>query len=157
MGKRRRSREAAYQMAYASELSRGRSQDVLVTARLMADGDLQPLDAFAGQLLEWLDEHLERIDRAIAAALKNWSPERLSSPDRALLRLAVAELMYSRDIPERVTMNEYIELAKKYGDAESARFINGVLDGVVKQRRGEGQDEGAKDKTPQKEQSVGSS
>jgi transcription antitermination factor NusB len=75
-------------------------------------------------------EHKEAIDHALAAVIENYAPQRVDPVDRAILRLATNELQMSNDIPRAVTINEAIEIAKKYGSSDSARFINGVLDAV---------------------------
>jgi N utilization substance protein B len=85
------------------------------------------------RLVSAVDEHLNDIDRAVAAALTNWRPERLSAIDRNLLRLGAAELMWIDDVPPLVTLQEAILLAEKYGTAESPRFVNGVLDALMRQ------------------------
>jgi transcription antitermination protein NusB len=73
----------------------------------------------------------ELIDAIVADVLEHWSLTRLSRIDHSILRLAVYELLRMQDIPARVTIDEAIELAKTYGDQDSSRFINGVLDQVA--------------------------
>ena len=68
----------------------------------------------------------------IAEVLERWRPERLGATDRALLRLGCAELLYIHDIPIKVTLDEYIELAREFGDDSSAAFVNGILDAIHK-------------------------
>ncbi len=77
-------------------------------------------------------ENVSDIDSIISNSLKNWKIERISRVNRALLRLAVTEIRYFDDIPEKVSINEAIELAKPYGDDESPSFINGVLANIIK-------------------------
>ena len=72
-------------------------------------------------------EKLEEIDAAIGEASKGWKVSRMAKVDLALLRLAVYEMKYEEDIPSKVSINEAVELAKKYGADESASFVNGVL------------------------------
>lgn len=71
--------------------------------------------------------NLALIDEKIAGSLKNWKIERISAVNKAILRLAITEILYSDDVPDKVAINEAIELAKPYGDDESPAFINGVL------------------------------
>lgn len=75
-------------------------------------------------------KHKEGIDQALGAVIENYAPQRVDPVDRAILRLATYELQMSKDIPRAVTINEAIEIAKKYGSSDSARFINGVLDAI---------------------------
>lgn len=83
-------------------------------------------------LLDLLDENLTQIDQRLAAALDNWSLERLSAIDRAVLRIGAVELLECDDIPPKVAIQEAIRLAEAYGGNESPRFVNGVLDALYK-------------------------
>ena len=76
-------------------------------------------------------EHLADIDNAISANLKNWKIERISRVDLSILRLASAEIMYIDSIPDKVSVNEAVNIAKTYGDDNSPAFINGVLANLV--------------------------
>ncbi len=91
--------------------------------------------AFATNLLLHATEHAEEIDTSAAAMANNWSWERIARIDRLILRLALAEMLYIEEIPVRVSINEAIELAKSYSTDKSYAFVNGVLDGVVRQKR----------------------
>jgi N utilization substance protein B len=73
-------------------------------------------------------EHQSEIDALIGKASRNWRLERMARVDRNLLRLAVYELKYCSDVPAKVAINEAIEIAKRYGTAESPAFVNGILD-----------------------------
>ena len=99
---------------------------------------------FALRLVDGVRKEQETLDKHIAAALENWSIGRLSRVDHNILRLALYELLYVEDIPARVTIDEAIELAKAYGDQESGRFVNGVIDQIAGRlslrQKGEGSD-----------------
>ncbi len=73
----------------------------------------------------------DSIDAAIAAAVDNYAPNRIDAVDRAILRLATAELLHNPEVPDRVAVNEAIELARTFGTTDSARFVNGVLDRIA--------------------------
>ena len=90
--------------------------------------------AFATNLLLHATEHAEEIDTSAATMANNWSWERIARIDRLILRLALAEMLYIEEIPVRVSINEAIELAKSYSTDKSYAFVNGVLDGVVRQK-----------------------
>jgi transcription antitermination protein NusB len=92
-------------------------------------------DAFhhARELVEGTVEHREQIDELIRGQADNWRIERMPAVDRNILRLAVYELLYERDVPKLVVVDEAIELAKKFGSENSGRFVNGLLDGLLKQ------------------------
>ena len=85
-------------------------------------------------LVDLFDQHLPEIDHALDGALTNWRLERLSVIDRNILRIGAAELLYHDDVPPRAAIQEAILLAEKYGTAESPRFVNGVLDAVMRGR-----------------------
>ena len=84
--------------------------------------------------LERLDEHLEEIDRTIQACMDNWRLERLSRIDRSILRLATSEILYQPELSPAIAIQEGIRLAGQYGGSDSPRFINGILDAVLRIR-----------------------
>ena len=81
-------------------------------------------------LVQGILTHKESIDAALAAVIENYAPGRVAPVDRAILRLATYEMKYCEDIPKAVSINEAIEIAKRFGSTDSARFINGVLDAL---------------------------
>lgn len=85
---------------------------------------------FSERLVVGVSEHKEDIDNVIEKYSKNWSLKRMPRVDRNVLRLAIFELFYCLDIPAKVTMNEAIDLGKKFGSEKSGSFINGILDSV---------------------------
>ncbi|MHB8124073.1 MAG: transcription antitermination factor NusB [Desulfitobacteriaceae bacterium] len=91
--------------------------------------------AFAQELIRGTVEHLAEIDQKIAAFSEGWTIDRMANVDRNLMRLAAYEIFYRNDIPERVSLNEAIELAKRFGGDESAKFINGILDRLVSSKK----------------------
>lgn len=99
------------------------------------EDDLKP---FFQQLINGVIENRETIDEQINEVSENWKLDRMSVVDRNILRFAIFELMFEDDIPSNVSMNEAIEIAKKYGTADSPSFINGILDKVASNRRGQG-------------------
>lgn len=86
------------------------------------------------RLLDFLDEHLPEVDRYLQRALDNWRLDRLSTIDRAILRLGATEILYLDEVPPKVSIQEAIRLAEAYGGNESPRFVNGVLDALYKAR-----------------------
>ena len=89
---------------------------------------------FANELVKGIAEKKDELDEVIKNKLKNWNFERVAIIDRNILRMGVYEIMFREDIPDSVSINEAIEIAKKYGDQESSRFINGILDKVAKSK-----------------------
>jgi len=84
------------------------------------------------ELIEHVADNRDRIDRRLQDCLHNWRLERLSVIDRNVLRIGAAELLFLPDIPPRVAIQEAILLAEKYGTAQSPRFVNGVLDALMR-------------------------
>jgi N utilization substance protein B len=91
---------------------------------------LPEVQAFADSLARGALEHAEEIDRLIARNAAHWSLSRIAPVERNILRLAAHELLHRHDIPEKVAINEAIELAKLYGSQESGAFVNGILDQI---------------------------
>ena len=87
---------------------------------------------FSDRLYEGVRAHMEEIDEEIGAHAKDWSIGRIAKVDLSILRIAVYELLYERSIPVGATVNEAVELAKKYGEENSPSYINGILSSIVK-------------------------
>jgi N utilization substance protein B len=85
---------------------------------------------FALQLINGVHQNLEVIDTLLRQFSEHWRLERMPAVDRNILRLAVYELVYRPDIPDKVTINEAVDLGKKYGAEDSGSFINGILDSI---------------------------
>jgi transcription antitermination protein NusB len=134
---RGRARQWALQVHYRWESSGGGGSFRDALADTVATRRISPRRLpYVRRILGVLDENLRAIDRALQGALENWRLERLSSIDRGILRLATAELLYVPEIPPKVSIQEGIRLAELYGGNDSARFVNGVLDALYKQRGG---------------------
>jgi N utilization substance protein B len=130
VGVRREGRELALQMLYALDLNPLKVQETLQlfreNSRFAAN-----VRIFAEELVAGVMAHREEIDKKIAEKSKNWAISRMARVDLNILRLAVYELDYRDDIPKNVTMNEAIEVAKKFGTEDSPAFINGILDEIA--------------------------
>jgi N utilization substance protein B len=133
MGMRRRARELALQLLYQYELTRGEPAEMEQHFEEWKGAAAQA-QAFADELLRGTLAHTTEIDEQLNHQTSHWRLERLAAVDRNILRLAMYELLYHRDTPPAVVIDEAIEIAKKYGAEESARFVNGVLDGFVKRK-----------------------
>lgn len=88
--------------------------------------------SYAQTIVQGVSDHLDELDDLIRSRADNWRLERMPPVDRNILRLAVFEMLYEKDIPKLVVVDEAIELAKKYGSEQSSRFVNGLLDGLLK-------------------------
>ncbi len=93
----------------------------------------QKSDAFFEQLVRGTAEHQEKIDLALSDKLENWTLQRLPKIERTILRLSVYELLFMQETPQRVVLNEAIELCKLFGDDKSSKFVNGVLSKFTQQ------------------------
>ncbi len=131
MGSRRHARIAAFQALYAWEESHTDMEELLGFTWLDRKPDEQAL-IFASLIIGGTLENIEDIDDQIRLHLKRWSFERLSRVDLSILRTSTYALLYQKDIPYSVTIDEAVEIAKKFGSPESYRFVNGVLDGIRK-------------------------
>ncbi len=118
-------------MLYQLEIRRADPQQVL--REFWQDRQIpQDVMAFASALFAGTAEHREAIDPMIARQADNWDLKRMAVIDRNILRLGVYELLHREDVPPKVCLNEAIDLAKRFGDTESSRFINGILDAIHK-------------------------
>src|SRR5437016_6182723 len=122
---RRKAREETLKILYPLEVGRKDVNEVVGEAGEMYGN--QPQWPFVKQLVHNVYSHLSEIDAQITPYAKEWPIHRMAAVDRTLLRIAVAEMLYFPDIPYEVTINEAIELAKKYGDVDSGSFVNGIL------------------------------
>ncbi len=131
---RRKAREYALQMLFQWEI--GRQQPTRVEAGFWKNARAEKTTrTFANQLFESAVAESAVVDELITQHSTNWRLERMPAIDRAILRLAVAELR-SGETPPRVVINEALELAKKFSSEEAAPFINGILDAIHKSAQG---------------------
>jgi N utilization substance protein B len=129
---RRKSREFAIQILYQIEMNKSDAEHALQTfwENYHYPDDIKE---FTNHLVKGTSEHRNQIDQMIVKTAKNWSFNRITPVDRNILREAIFEMFYCPDIPYKVTLNEAIELGKKFGSEKSGAFINGVLDNVLDQ------------------------
>ena len=131
---RRLAREVALRVLFQVDV--GRAHWASALERSLKEVPLSPQQQqFCAQLVEGTVTHLQEIDRILSRFAVDWTLERMANVDRNVLRMAVYEMLYLKDIPPSVTINEAVELAKKYGDAESGKFVNGILGNVVRHVR----------------------
>jgi len=131
---RRLARELAFYVLFQSDLGQVPWHDAM--ERLMDEYELAAEDGtFFQELTGGAMTKLGEIDGLLLRYSQDWPLARMASTDRNLLRLAVYELLYRNDIPLEVTVNEAVELAKKFGDEDSGKFVNGVLGTVIREIR----------------------
>ena len=133
MPRRSRAREVVLQVLYQDDLNPSHSlpaADDFLQSRLNYNKELV---LFAQDLLSGARRNRPELDELLISQADNWSLERMAATDRNILRLAAFEILYS-ETPGRVAINEALELAKRFGSKNSAQFVNGILDGVLRIR-----------------------
>lgn len=130
---RRDGREAAVQYLYGNDIS---GEVDFSPERIAEFWEIRLAKSFAqeftSELLVGIEEHLSEIDRSIRERLDNFAFERLTAVDRNILRLGAFEILFADHIPPQAAINEAIEIAKRFGTDESPKFINGILDKILK-------------------------
>ena len=128
---RRKAREYALQMLFQHEFAGDQKEPELIE-ELNSVGKTDKVSRdFARELVSGTLGHLEEIDGVLQGAAENWDMKRMAAVDRNILRFAAYEIVYRPDIPVAVTINEALEIAKKYSSQEAASFINGLLDKIA--------------------------
>lgn len=149
MGERRRSRELALQTLFSLEFDERSAEACIAQMRLRAeepqsdDEDLAELvrggpavQAFAEELVQGVTTHQDEIDTLLGRFSTNWKVSRMALVDRNILRVACFELLHLQEVPPKVTLNEAVEIAKRYGSTDSSAFINGILDRIASEVAG---------------------
>ena len=131
MGSRRKARECALQMLFAADVAGTRGDQLARTFwSELTDNDLEPgSQEFATRLALGTLAHLEEVDEKIRSRAEHWRISRMALVDRNLLRLAVYEFLYE-PTPRTVTINEALEIARRFSSYEATQFINGILDAI---------------------------
>ena len=136
---RRQIREKILQALYTLEL---RDTDIESAANWLLTKEIQEdpnAMKFFNLLLKNIKEHREEIDQYITRHTFNWDMSRIAIIDKNILRMALAELLYCEDIPPKVSINEAIEIAKKFSSTDkSSKFVNGILDAIFNELKAEG-------------------
>ena len=135
MGKRTKARECAFQMLYQWDIS-GEPIERVARQFWKVRSTTDETRARAERLARGAQQHAERIDAAIGEAATHWRFERIAAVDRNILRLGVYELMMEPATPSAVILDEAVEMAKRFSEADSPPFVNGVLDAVMRKVRG---------------------
>ncbi|HOS91976.1 MAG TPA: transcription antitermination factor NusB [Armatimonadota bacterium] len=132
MQSRRQARRQALRLLYQLDVVFGFSREAVESAlvRWQRYSDERPADEavlYVADVVHGVAERVQELDALIAYYATDWSVDRMASIDRCVLRLALYEMRYRDDIPLNVSINEAVELAKRYGDSASGTFVNGVL------------------------------
>ena len=132
---RKESRQKAMEILFSMELTKDNPQEALENYLDNYEGDKEVLDIkYIQDILEGVYENKNSIDELISANLIKWKIDRISKVNLCILRLAIFEAKNLEDVPEKVALNEALEICKIYSDEKSVSFINGVLDKIIKQK-----------------------
>jgi len=133
MRKRTLARECALKILYQIEIGKHFVDDAIED--FWSKGHFSDdIKDFANSLVRGTRKDVEEIDATITKYAENWELKRIAVIDKNVLRLGIFQLIYMAGIPPKVAINESIELAKKYGDIDSGKFVNGILDRINKER-----------------------
>ncbi|HAM80277.1 transcription antitermination factor NusB [Ornithinibacillus bavariensis] len=125
--KRHAAREKAFQLLFQLDLL---DEDVEITIQERLEEEEQ--DEFLVHLVNGVVRHKQDIDNVLAENLENWSLPRLPAVEKTVLRIATFEINFLEDVPTNVSINEAVEIANRYGDEKSGKFVNGVLSKIIK-------------------------
>ena len=131
MTKRRKSRELAFKLFYALELSGDSKSSVMDRFSAVSDSTDKEVNEYALSIFNWATDMTEELNTIMPDVISNWSMARVSKVDKSLIYLACAEIKKG-GVPVNVVINEYVELAKAFGDKDAASFVNGVVDSWYK-------------------------
>ncbi len=132
MRKRTQAREYALQILYQIDVRNDPEDKILVDFWKNIETEPEISD-FAAKLVIGTIRNKKKIDEMISKYASNWKLSRMAVIDRNVLRMAAYELLFCEDIPPKVSINEAVDLAKKFGDTESGKFVNGILDKINKE------------------------
>lgn len=130
MRRRTKARECALKVLYQIDITKDDCNDSLKAFWAAESGTEETVKEFATQLVNSVKDNIKEIDEVISKYATNWQIERMAVIDRNILRIATLEILYLSDIPPKVSINEAVDIAKKYGDTNSGKFVNGILDKI---------------------------
>lgn len=135
MRKRTKARECALKILYAIDITKDDPDLCIERFWGAEEGVEEPTRDYADKLVRGAVSNMKKIDKVITQYTTNWELGRMAVIDRNILRFAAYELLHLEDVPPKVAINEAIDIAKKYGDRDSGKFVNGVLDKINKSER----------------------
>lgn len=129
---RRKARDNAFKCIYELEYHEKNNIDNILDYCFKENNNTDEEKEFIIKTVTGVITNIQDIDSKILSNLKDWTIERIAKIDLAILRLAIFEIIYCNEIPDKVSVNEAVELAKEYGNNESKKFINGLLANIIK-------------------------
>ncbi len=131
---RKKARDNAFKCVYQLEFSKDRKVDEILNFCYEENENENDEIEYISKAVNGVKNNIEDIDKIILENLKNWTIDRIAKIDLAIIRLAIYEIIYEKDIPVKVSANEAVELAKEYGNNDSKSFVNGILAKVIKDK-----------------------
>lgn len=135
MRKRTKARECALKVLYALDITKDEPEKIIELFWGSHEKVEREVKDFTAALVLGVAEKIAFLDKVISAYATNWEMKRMAVIDRNILRMATYELLFKEDIPPKVSINEAIDIAKRYGDKDSGKFVNGILDKISKTER----------------------
>jgi len=132
MRRRTLAREHALKILYQFDITKRPIEAVIDSYWAVEETKDSEIITYASLIAKGVCEHIKKIDLKISDYATNWQIKRMAIIDRNVMRIGLYELQHTSDIPPKVAINEAVELAKKYGDLESSKFVNGILDKIHK-------------------------
>ncbi len=134
---RKKARDNAFKCIYELEFDKNENLEKILKYCYDENENKPDEIEYIEMVVRGVKENLAEIDEIILSKLKNWSIDRIAKIDLAVLRLAIYEIIYMSEIPEKVSANEAVELAKTYGNNDSRNFVNGVIAAVIENSKEE--------------------
>jgi transcription antitermination protein NusB len=131
IGNRRKARILAFQALYSYDISAAQLEDLFQYDWVKEDVS-DDIKTFSSFLIKGAVDNLDEIDGLIKGSLQNWDFDRLEKVSLAILRMSIYALLYQKDIPPKVVIDEAVEITKEFGTDDSYRFVNGILDNIKK-------------------------
>jgi transcription antitermination factor NusB len=136
MRKRSKAREFALQILYEIDITRDDFKEVIKNFWSLVEEDVDDdVKKFSHELVEMVSQRRDILDEKIARYATNWEVDRMAVVDRNILRLGGGELLFRNDIPPKVSINEAVELAKKFSGVQAGKFVNGILDKIKSEKQ----------------------
>ena len=132
MRRRTKARECALKVLYQIEMTKDNYADSLRKFWETEHEIEESVKEFTNQLVKGVRDNSKKIDETISKYATNWQIDRMAVVDRNILRIATYEILFLDEIPPKVSINEAVDIAKKYGDTDSGKFVNGILDKISK-------------------------
>ena len=131
---RKKARDNAFKCIYELEFIKDKNLDDILSNCYEENNNSTEEKEYIQMIVNGVKENIKKIDSIILSKLKNWSLDRIAKIDLAILRLAIYEILYVDSIPDKVSANEAVELAKTYGNNDSKSFVNGVIAKVIEDK-----------------------